>query len=396
MIVRRDMEPTLKRFSKFPVVIIQGPRQSGKTTLAEYFFKNHTYVNLEDPKNLDFVTQDPEGFLSKYENEHGIIIDEFQYAPKLLSYIQIAADTRNRPGYFVLTGSQNFLMNAAITQSLAGRAGILNLLPLSIHELMANDLMPKSLDQLIFQGGYPRIHAQQFTPEELFPAYMRTYVERDIRQLINVENLAIFRKFMALCAGRVGQQLNIEDLATQCGIDQKTVIRWLSLLDASYIIFLLKPYHNNFTKRMTKTPKLYFYDTGLACALLSIRSPADLALSFFRGSLFENLIIADLHKQYYNLGLEPTLYYWRDLNGRIEIDGLIDLGIRLVPIEIKSGETINADFFRSIANWAPIANANPEDGYIIYAGTTGQSRSAGTVISWQNAATLIKKLEKKE
>jgi predicted AAA+ superfamily ATPase len=286
-------------------------------------------------------------------------------------------------------------MNEAISQSLAGRVGILTLLPLSIHELAENELTPSSIDILIFKGGYPRIHAQNFTPQELFPSYIRTYVERDVRELSTVENLLTFQKFMQLCAARVGQQLNISDLATQCSIDQKTVHRWLSILDASYIIFLLKPYHKNFTKRVTKTPKLYFHDTGLACALLKLRSAEDLALSSFRGPLFENLILADLYKQYYNLGLEPTLYYWRDLNGRIEIDGLIDLGIRLVPLEIKSGETISSNFFTSIKNWSEIANVNPEDSYIIYAGNTGQSRSGGTIITWQKAGNLIAMLEKR-
>ena len=364
--------------------------------MAQYFFKNHHYINLGRSQKSCLCCHDPERFLREHENEHGIIIDEFQYVPELLSYIQIDADTYKRPGYFVLTGSQNFLMNATITQSLAGRAGILNLLPLSIHELEHNKLLPKTIDMLMFQGAYPRIYAEQFSPQELFPSYIHTYVERDVRQLINVENLTIFQKFMSLCAARVGQQLNITDIATQCGIDQKTVHRWLSILEASYIIFLLKPYHNNFTKRITKTPKLYFYDTGLACSLLNIRSANDLALSTIRGPLFENLIITDLYKQYYNLGIEPALYYWRDQNGRIEIDGLIDLGIRLVPLEIKSGETINNTFFTNIKNWSEIANVNPEDAYIIYAGSSGQSRSGGTIITWQNAGSLIKKLERKE
>jgi predicted AAA+ superfamily ATPase len=377
-------------------VVVLGPRQSGKTTLVKHFFKNYRYVNLEDPESLEFVTQDPQRFLREYENSYGIIIDEFQHAPKFLSYVQIAADTYERPGYFVLTGSQNFLMNEAISQSLAGRAGILQLLPLSIHELTENAWIPETADQLIFQGGYPRIYSQQFAPQDLFPSYIRTYVERDVRQLVNVESISMFQKFMQLCAARVGQQINISDIATQCGMSQPAVNRWLSILEASYIIFLLKPYFNNFTKRVTKTPKLYFYDTGLASALLTLRSPQDIALSTFRGPLFENLIIADLYKQYYNLGLEPALYYWRDQNGRIEIDGLIDLGVRLVPLEIKSGETIIPDFFTSIQNWSSLTATPSEDGYIIYAGNTSQSRNKGTVVPWKDAGLLIKKLENKE
>jgi len=284
-------------------------------------------------------------------------------------------------------------MNQAITQSLAGRIGILVLLPLSIHELAENKLIPKNIDQLMFQGGYPRIHAQNIIPRALFPAYIQTYIERDVRQLINVENILTFQKFMQLCAARVGQLLNISDIATQCGISQKTVQEWLSILTASYIIFLLKPYFNNFTKRLIKTPKLYFYDTGLACSLLNMRSAENLALSPFRGPLFENFIIADLYKQFFNLGFRPALYFWRDKNGKIEVDGLIDLGNKLIPLEIKSGETINSDFFTGIKNWSEMANVNPEDAYIIYAGSSHQSRSAGTVISWLNASTLIEKLE---
>lgn len=293
MIFKRDLTPVLKRFAKFPVVVLLGPRQSGKTTLVKNTFKEHTYVTLEDPEILSYIINDPKGFLREHENKHGIIFDEFQHAPQLLSYIQIESDEKDRPGYFVLTGSQNFLMNQAITQSLAGRAGILHLMPLSIHELEHNKRLPDFFDTLIIQGGYPRIHAKNFLPEELFPSYIRTYAERDVRQLINVENLTIFQKFMMLCAGRVGQELNINDIATNCGINRKTADSWISILEASYIIFLLKPYFNNFNKRITKTPKLYFYDTGLTCSLLGIRSVDVLTKSHFRGALFENLIIAD-------------------------------------------------------------------------------------------------------
>jgi hypothetical protein len=395
MIFKRDLTAVLKRFSKFPAVVLLGPRQSGKTTLVKETFKKHVYVTLEDPEILRYILEDPKGFLREYENEHGIIFDEFQHAPALLSYIQIEADEKDRPGYFVLTGSQNFLMNAAITQSLAGRAGILHLMPLSIHELEHNDHLPEFFDNLIIKGGYPRIHAKNFLPEELFPSYIRTYVERDVRQLINVENLITFQKFMMLCAGRVGQELNINDIATNCGINRKTADNWISILQASYIIFLLKPYFNNFNKRITKTPKLYFYDTGLVCSLLGIRSTEELYKSHFRGALFENLIIADFYKQFYNLGLEPSLYYWRDQNGRIEIDCLIDKGTVLFPVEIKSGETILNDFFKSIQTWLEITGTAPENGYIVYGGQSRQTRSVGTIIGWKAAGSFITKLEKK-
>jgi predicted AAA+ superfamily ATPase len=393
MIATRDLEKTLKRFSKFPVVVLLGPRQSGKTTLVKKTFPQHMYLTLEDPEILAFVTEDPKRFLRTYTNEHGLILDEFQHAPQFLSYLQIESDERQRPGYFVLTGSQNFLMNQAITQSLAGRAGILHLLPLSIHELIENKLLPPSIDTLLIEGGYPRIHAQNFSPQELFPSYIQTYLERDVRQLINVENIRTFQMFMKLCAGRVGQLLNVADIATNCGISQRTAHQWLAVLEASYIIFLLKPHFNNFNKRIIKTPKLYFYDTGLVSSLLGIRSAQELASSHFRGPLFESLIVSDFYKQYYNLGLTPPLYFWRDHNGRIEVDLLVDRGTSLIPIEIKSGETIVRDFFEPIQKWSAMADHNPEDAYIIYGGESTQKRSTGTVIHWQAAGSLVSDIE---
>lgn len=392
--IPRALTEVIERFSKFPVVVILGPRQSGKTTLAQAVFKKHTYVTLEDPAIREALIKDPKKFLREYENETGIIFDEFQYAPQLLSYIQIESDAKDRPGYFVLTGSQNFLMNEAITQSLAGRAGILTLLPLSIRELQQDELLDSS-EQLIFKGGYPRIYAKNIEPTDFYSAYIHTYIERDVRQLITVENLMVFQKFLGLCAGRIGQLLNIEDIATNCGIDRKTVKNWLSILQASYVIFLLPPYFNNFNKRLTKTPKLYFYDTGLACALLGIKSAEELQNSFFRGPLFESFIMADLYKQYYNLGSEPPLYFWRDLNGRIEVDCLIKQANKIIPVEIKSGETIVKDFFGSIGAWSEMADQDPAQSYIVYGGKTTLPRSGGKVIGWQTAGNLVEEVEKK-
>ena len=380
------------RFAKFPIVVLLGPRQAGKTTLVRETFKKHTYISVENPEMRSFIETDPKGFLARYENQHGIILDEFQHVPSFLSYIQGEVDEKKRPGYFVLTGSQNFLMNQAITQTLAGRTGILTLLPLSIHELSQSMLLDGP-DKIIFQGGYPRLYAENFTPRELYPSYIHSYVERDVRQLINVENLNNFQKFMKLCAGRVGQLLNVSDLATNCGINSKTAQQWLSILEASYTIFLLKPHFNNFNKRVTKTPKLYFCDTGVACSLLGLRSEEDISLSSFRGHLFENLIIADMYKQYYNKGLEPNLYYWRDKNGRVEIDCLIDLGIKLIPVEVKSGQTVVPSFFDPLKNWGQIADIDPAQGYVIYAGDLKQTRSYGHLLNWQAAGDLIAKIE---
>ena len=392
MLLNRDIESTLIRFSKFPVVGLFGPRQSGKTTLMKKLFKNYTYLNFEKPEVLEFARQDPEAFLQRHENEYGIILDEFQHFPELLSYIQIEADEKKRPGYFALTGSQNFLMNQAVTQSLAGRIGILTLLPLSIHECQNNNIIAADSNEMIVKGSYPRIYAENFTPDELYPSYIQTYIERDVRLLTNVENLRIFKKFMQLCAARIGQLLNISDIATQCGITQKTANSWLSILEASYIVFLLQPYHGNFNKRVTKTAKLYFYDTGVACSLLGIKEPSNLDLNPFRGHLFENLIIADLFKQYLNKGTTTPLYFWRDKNGLVEIDCLIDQAQKLTPIEIKSGKTIVSDFFTSLEKWNTLAEADPANGYVIYAGSENQTRSKGNVVSWQQAGNIISTL----
>ncbi len=392
MFLNRDIYDAIIRFLKFPVVGIFGPRQSGKTTLCKNIFKNYVYLNFENPETLEFATNDPKGFLKKYENEYGIIVDEFQHFPQLLSYIQLEVDEKNRPGYFILTGSQNFLMNVAVSQSLAGRIGILTLLPLSINECVNNSIVSNNVNEMIVKGFYPRIYNENFIPDELYPSYIQTYIERDVRLLTNVENLSTFKKFMKLCAGRIGQLLNVSDIATNCGITQKTADNWLSILQASYIIVLLQPYHGNFNKRITKSAKLYFYDTGIACSLLGIKNVIDLEPSPFRGHLFECFIIADFFKQYFNKGTNAPLYFWRDRNGLIEIDCLIENANKLIPIEIKSGQTIVADFFASLKKWNDLAQANPEDGYIVYGGQESQKRSAGTVVGWQEAGNIVDKL----
>lgn len=392
MFFKRELSKKLVRYSKFPVVALLGPRQSGKSTLAQHFFKKHIFLSLEDPELREFAKNDPKGFLKEYENKNGLILDEFQYVPDLLSYIQVEVDTKKRPGYFVLTGSQNFLMNQAISQSLAGRVGILTLLPLSIQEMKSAKLLT-DLEDAIYNGGYPRLYAEDFLPQEAYPSYISTYIQKDVRQLINIGDMGIFEKFMSLCAGRVGQELNITDLATQAGVDRRVINQWLSILEASYIIFLLKPYFNNFGKRIIKTPKLYFYDTGIACSLLRLRSAKNLMLSPFKGPLFENFIIADFYKQYHNMALQPPLYFWRDMNGRFEVDCLVDHGDFLVPIELKSGQTSSSHFFDGLRAWTEIAKTTSSKGYVVYGGDTAQSRSVGNLIGWKAAGQLIKKIE---
>ena len=396
--ISRGMAAALTSYSKFPVVALLGPRQSGKTTLARSFFSKHVYVSFEDPKTRDIAQADPELFLTKYANEHGIIIDEFQHIPSVLSYIQLEVDNKKRPGYFVLTGSQNFLMNQAISQSLAGRVGILTLLPLSFEELSATGLLASSLDEQMLKGFYPRIYAEGFAPTELYPTYIQTYIERDVRQLSNVGDLITFKKFLQLCAGHVGQQLNLSQLAAACGISQPSAQRWLSILEASYIVFRLSPYFNNFNKRVTQTPKLYFYDTGLACSLLGIESAERLAIDRLRGHLFENFIIADFYKQYLNTAKQPPLYYWRDKNGLIEVDCLIDEGRQLFAVEIKSAPTIAIDFFSSIKKWIELAgNASVTLGtsYIVYGGDKTQEWLDWGTVGWQDAGSLISGIRKK-
>lgn len=393
MFIKRDLTKKLLRFANFPAVVLLGPRQSGKTTLVKEVFPYHTYLNLENLALRAFAQSDPQAFLAQHENTHGLIIDEFQYVPDLLSYIQVDIDAKRRPGYFILTGSQNFLTNKAITQSLAGRIGILTLLPLSLHELKEANLLPENALTPMYNGFYPHLYAHGALPQELYPSYIQTYLERDVRDLTQVGDLSTFRLFIQLCAGRVGQLLNIADLAMNCSIDQRTVKKWLSILESSYILFLLRPHFNNFNKRLTQSPKLYFYDTGLVCSLLGLRSDKDLLLNPYKGHLFENMIIADIYKQYYNMAIQPPLYFWRDINERVEVDCLIDKASTLIPIEIKSGQTIQPQFFDALDKWNVIANADPSKSYIIYAGDASQKRSKGHIIGWQEAATLISKIE---
>jgi uncharacterized protein len=389
----RDLALTLKRYAKFPVVALLGPRQSGKTTLAQHTFPNHKFLSLDREVTRAFALEDPEGFLRSNENEHGIILDEFQYAPKLTTYIKLEVDKKNRPGYFILTGSQNFLVNKAITESLAGRVGILNLLPLANKELLENGLIFDDVNKQIFYGGYPRIYSENFVPTDFYPSYILSYIQRDVAFLINPNNISIFHRFVQLCAGRIGQICNVSALAAEIGVSSPTIKEWLSILEASYTIFFLEPHYENFNKRLIKSPKLYFFDTGLACSLLRIDSPDVLGLSHFRGSLFECLIISDLYKQYCNLGSRPSMYFWRDAGGVHEIDCILDHGIKQYPVEIKSGETITSDSFRGIDYWNELAHADPINSYLIYANAERQLRKKATVIGWKEASSLISNLK---
>ncbi len=388
----RDLTKVLKQYAKFPVVALLGPRQSGKTTLVQNTFPKHKFLSLDNETTRSFALEDPEGFLLTHENEHGIILDEFQYAPKLTTYIKLEADKKKRPGYFILTGSENFLVNKAITESLAGRVGILNLLPLSNKELLENKIMPNSVDDLIFNGCYPRLYEENFLPTELYPSYIASYIQRDVAQLVNPQNTTTFKRFVQLCAGRIGQLCNVNALAAATGISAPTAREWLSILQASYIIFLLEPHFQNFNKRLVKSQKLYFFDTGIACSLLRIDSAQSLSNSHFHGPLFENLIISDFYKQYCNLGNRPSLYFWRDVGEAHEVDCILDQGVKNYPVEIKSGKKVASDSFKGLDYWNKLSGSKPSDSYLIYGGDEKQIRKHGNVVGWKDSSNLIEKL----
>lgn len=376
------MEQSLREAAqKYPVIALVGPRQSGKTTLAQETFANHKYLSFEDILSVrQHAEKDPKGFLEEHANDHGIILDEFQHAPLILSYIQLAVDRDYKPGYFILTGSQNFLMNEAISQTLAGRIALFTLLPLSSQELEQAGLLPQNLETVIYNGLYPRIYAQDFKPS-WYQNYIKTYLERDVRQLKNIPDLSLFQTFVGLCVGRIGQVLNITSLANDCGITTNTAKSWLSLLQASYLVFLLQPHHNNFGKRLIKAPKLYFYDTGIACSLLGIESVNEVYKHYLRGGLTESFALSELLKQFYNHDRNPRIFFWRDKTGR-EVDFIVERNMKLIPIEVKAGKTISSDYFENIAYWCKLADRDQAESFVVYAGIENQKRSSGRVIGW--------------
>ena len=383
--IERHIKDSLKHYlEKFPVVLLTGPRQSGKSTLLKNYFPDYDYVSLEEPDIRLFAETDPRGFLANYP--HNTIIDEAQYVPQLFSYIQSLTDKENSVGRFILSGSQNFLLMQSITQSLAGRAAILKLLPFSYSELNHASIAPDTINECIFTGGYPRIYDKQILPGEFYPNYIQTYVERDVRLLRNITDMSLFIRFVKLCAGRIGQILNIASLALESGVSVVTANAWLSVLETSYIAFQLKPYHHNYNKRLIKSPKLYFYDTGLACSLLGIENYRQLQTHYFRGELFENWIISEYMKKNYAIGKEPAVYFWRDSNG-IEIDLLIAEGEALSAIEIKSGSTMKTDFFKNLNLWQKISGT-PDDLTVVYGGDQSYQTSNGNLLSWKKYACV--------
>jgi len=378
--IPRNAEPRLQHFaSGYPVVVVTGPRQSGKSTLVRHAFPDHRYVSLEDLDQREFAETDPRGFLNQFGD--GAILDEAQRCPALFSYLQTRVDERQQPGEFILTGSQQFGLLSGITQSLAGRAALLTLLPMTYDELQRSGNVGENLDRILFDGAYPPIFDRGLEPHPWYGNYVRTYLERDVRQLINVQDLGTFQRFLKLCAGRTGQLLNLSSLANDCGITHNTAKAWISVLEASYIVHLLPPHHQNFNKRLVKTPKLYFLDTGLACWLLGIQDSDQLTTHVQRGALFETWVISELLKARYNPGEASNLYFWRDRSGH-EIDLLVDHGNKLSPVEIKSGQTINQDYFKGLDFWRKLAGETAGQAWLIYGGDSRQRRSDVTVLPW--------------
>lgn len=366
---------------KMPIIAVTGPRQSGKSTLIQQLFPDHTYLNLEDIELRQFALSDPKGFLLSAGKK--ATIDEVQYAPDLLSYIQVITDRDKIAGQFVISGSQNLLLMQNIAQSLAGRVAIFNLLPFSLEEIHKSQFALPAYEDYIFKGFYPRIYDLDLNPTNWLQDYLRTYVERDVRQILNVGDLGVFRQFLEICAGRIGQLINLSEIGNAIGVSYQTVNKWISVLETSFIVYTLRPYHQNFNKRIVKTPKLYFYDTGLACALLNLRNVDDLNRHFAKGALFENFIINEIYKNQINRNLLPKNYFW-NVSGSYEIDLLLDKGGQLMPIEIKSGRTINNHFFDGLKYFQALSGVLPEQSYLVYGGDEVQKRSVGHVLSWQN------------
>jgi hypothetical protein len=380
MDIARDATTTARRLAAgFPVVAITGPRQSGKTTLARTVFGGKPYVSLEDPDERALAEADPRGWLARFPR--GALIDEAQRFPALFSYLQGAVDERGRTGEIVLTGSQQIGLMSRITQSLAGRVGMLHLLPLSLAELQRVDLAPPTLEDALWRGGYPALHARALRPTDWVPNYVATYIERDVRQLLAVRELGLFQRFLRMCAARTGQLLNLSSLAADCGISHVTAREWLSVLEASYIVRLLQPYHANFGKRLVKTPKLYFIDTGLAAWLLGVRDAESMATHAMRGALFESWVIAEILKHEFNGGAVPELWFWRDSNGQ-EVDLLLPAGQWLQPVEIKSGSTFSMDWLVPGKRWAALVGDTALPPMVVFGGRSGFELHGSRVVGW--------------
>ena len=390
--IERDITPCLtKLFKQYPFVTVTGPRQSGKTTLCRAAFPHLKYVNLEAPDQREFAQSDPRGFLSQIDD--GAILDEIQRVPDLLSYLQVLADEKGRNGLFILTGSEHFKLSEAVNQSLAGRTGLLRLLPFSLAERQRTGV-GNAAEEILYSGFYPRIYDQGLEPHQAFADYFETYVERDVRRLGEIRNLSSFRRFVRLCAGRIGQLTNLVALGSDAGVSQPTARHWLDVLEASFIAFRLPPFHANVRKRLVKSPKLYFYDVGLASYLIGIERADQIVTHPLRGALFENMVVVEALKYRFNLGRPSNLSFFRDSRG-LECDLLFEAASDIVAIEIKSGATVATDFFDSLD---AIAKSIPKISMkvVVYGGTVRQSRSAGEVVPFDDFYDVLERFEVSE
>lgn len=377
--IERGIASLIKqRASEFPVVTLTGPRQSGKSTICQMLFPHYRYLNLEDLALREFATNDPVGFIQQYQDK--VIIDEVQRVPQLCSQIQVCVDQNKKKGAFILTGSHNLALRESITQSLAGRTAILELFPFSLQERQNYPF--KNLQELLFAGFYPRIFDQKIAANVFHESYVATYIERDVRRMEQIKDLSLFKKFLGLCAGRIGQLLNLSNLSNEVGVSSTTLKSWLSILEATYVIYLLRPYYRNHNQRLIKTPKIYFYDTGLVTYLLGIRSPEQLINHPLQGALFENLIVSEIKKQIAHQGLQVELFFYRDARGR-EVDLLVEGGVKLMPIEIKQAATFSPHFFKNQASIAENLSLPTTPWQLIYTGET-QKRSVHEVWNYKD------------
>ena len=382
--IKREAEDRVRHLAtKFPAVAILGVRQAGKSTLAKMAFPDYDYVSLEDPDVRSVATSDPRGFLTRHSNK--VILDEVQRAPELFSYLQTKMDSDDVEGNYILSGSRNFELMQNITQSLAGRVAILNLMPLSRFEFAGASLEQETPWETLFTGSFPRVFHKNIAPTDYFPTYIQTYLERDVRNILNVGQLDTFRKFMSLCAGRIGNILNYTSLASDAGIDVRTAKKWISVLEESYIAFTISPYFNNFNKRLVKAPKLYFCDTGLACSLLGLTSAKDVYLSPFRGALFENFILLEHLKRARAKGLNDQVWFWHETQSN-EVDFIYGAEHNLSIVEVKSGETFDLNWFNSMQVFSSLAKVSDKNKTIVYAGNESYSTSKGEIVSWRDWA----------
>ena len=384
--VHRNIEKRLHALIRqYPVLMLTGPRQSGKTTLCRMALPKKAYVSLEDPENREYAISDPKGFLAQYQD--GVIVDEAQHVPDLFSYIQVIVDEHKKNGMFVLTGSQNFQLSDKINQSLAGRAAVLKLLPFSIDEIRP-DIEKLGLDEVMRHGFYPRIYDEKLDPHDALSFYFETYVERDVRALLQIKNLSSFQKFVRLCAGRVGGILDLSGLGNEAGVSHTTAREWMSLLEASYIVFLLPPFYRNYNKRVIKSPKLYFYDVGLAAYLLGIESAKQMGRDPLRGGLFENLVVMEFLKKRYDQSNQSNLFFFRDSN-KNEVDLILTAGEKLWAVEIKSGQTVVPDFFKGLDYFDGINKEGVVRKLLVYGGAQEQKRPRAQVVPWNKLNVIF-------